>query len=176
MRIRRAQAVDATQHVCGRAVRIAGGLLCALAAGACVATGETTGSIGGARGITVAIESIDGPPYPVVRKITQDLAAQASARRIVVVEHGKEAAYRLRGYLATHATPSGISIAWAWDVYDSAQHRVFRLRGEDRTAGSGQSWLTVDDQTLLRIVNASLDQLAGFLAPGPSTAAQAAQL
>jgi hypothetical protein len=138
--------------------------------------GETTGSIGGAPGITVAIESIDGPPYAVARKIAQGLGAQAPARRIVVVEHDRDAAYRLRGYLAAHTRPGGMSIAWAWDVYDSDQHRVFRLRGEDRTAVAGQSWLTADDQILLRIVGASLDQLAGFLTEGPSTAAQAAQL
>jgi len=174
MWVRRAQAVEGSNHVCSRALRVAAGLFCALTAGACAVLDEATGSIASAHGIAVAIESIDGPPYPVARKIAQDLSAQAPARRIVVVEHDREAAYRIRGYLATHVDPGGMSIAWAWDVYDSAHHRVFRLRGEDRAAASGQSWLTADDETLLRIVSASLDQLAGFLSAG--TAAQAAQL
>jgi hypothetical protein len=171
MRIRRADAVEALQLAFGRnfggGARAAGVMLCALAVAACTTTSDTTGSVARARsptGVTVAIESVDGAPHPIVRQIAQDIGAQAAQRRIAVVERDGEAAYRMRGYLATRADQGGTWIVWAWDVYDSSQHRVFRLRGEDKASAPGQSWSAADDQTLRRIVNASLEQLAGFLA------------
>ena len=52
--------------------------------------------------MSVAVESIDGPPPAVHEKFMRALKDEAGARQITVVTSG-EANYRLRGYLAAHA-------------------------------------------------------------------------
>jgi hypothetical protein len=145
--------------------RMAGAMVLALSAASCSTLGQMipapTADIGGT---TVAFESVDGPPAAVVHKIVRDLSTEATARQIVVVPRGGEAMYRIRGYLAVHAEAGQTTIAWAWDVYDGGQRRVFRLRGEDSAGSGSRAWSAADDQTLRRIARSSVDQLALFLA------------
>ena len=72
---------------------------------------------------------------------------------------GTQAVYRARGYLAPQA--GGASIAWAWDIYDAAENRAFRLRGEERATAGRRSW--TDEQAMRRIARASVEQLVAFL-------------
>ena len=168
MRIRGADAAGAWRLACGFCHRMAGVVILALSAAACTTTG-LTGSVSDVRGTTIAVDSIDGPPPAIAQKIARDLNTEATARQIVVVERGGQAMYRVRGYLAAQADQAGTSIAWAWDIYDAEQRRVFRLRGEDKAGGSGRSWSAADEAMLRRIARASVDQLVAFLA-SPRTA------
>jgi hypothetical protein len=156
-------------------------MVLALGAASCSTLGQMmpapTADVGGT---TVAFESVDGPPAAVVHKIVRDLSAEAAARQIVVVPRGAEAMYRVRGYLAAHPEAGQTAIAWAWDVYDSGQRRVFRLRGEDKAGAAGRAWTAAGDPTVRRIARASVDQLVVFLASGrvalrPEPAAAAPQ-
>jgi len=143
------------------------GRLCALvlslAASACANIGQIGNLTDGPR-MTVAFESVDGAPPPVFQKYMAALKDEAGTRHIAVVTPG-EANYRLRGYLA--APVEGGALAWAWDVYDANQQRVFRLNGTEK--GSG----IADDQLLRRVARAGMDQLAVFAAARPSTASAA---
>ena len=168
MRIRGAGAAGAWRFACDSFHRIAGVVILALSAAACTTIG-LTGPVSDVRGTTIAVDSIDGPPPTIVQKITRDLNAEATARQIVLVERGGQAMYRVRGYLATQADQAGTSIAWAWDIYDGEQRRVFRLRGEDKAGAGGRSWSAADEAVVRRIARASVDQLVAFLT-SPRTA------
>ena len=113
--------------------------------------------------MSVAVESIDGPPPAVHEKFLRALKEEAGERRITVVTSG-DADYHLRGYLASHAESGATSIAWAWDVYDSGQQRAFRLSGNDKAGAAGTGWTTADEQVLRRIARNGLDQLAALAA------------
>jgi hypothetical protein len=121
--------------------------------------------------VSVAFESVDGPPPAVHERFMRALKDEAGTRQIAVVASG-DASYRLRGYLATHPEGGATAISWAWDVYDSGQRRAFRLKGEDKATGA-VGWATADDQVLRRIARSALDQLSGFAA-SPRQAAAAA--
>jgi hypothetical protein len=157
--------------------RLAGALVLALTLAGCANSSQSP-LLGGAGGATLALESIEGPPPAVFHRFVRDLNAEAAARQLAFAQQGAAAPYRLRGYLATHAEGGTTSISWVWDIYDGAEHRAFRIAGEERAGPSGRSWAAADDQVLRRIARASMEQVAAFIAtapapqsPGPEVAA-----
>ena len=149
--------------------RIAGALALALCATGCGSTGPTLNPSAAVRGTTISFESIEGPPPAVAQRIVRSLSEEMGARQVVVVPAGGQAQYRIRGYLAAQPT----SIAWAWDVYDGAQQRAFRLRGEEQAAGRA-AWTGADEAVLRRIARSSVEQFAALVsaprsAPSPET-------
>src|SRR5437763_2211675 len=114
--------IRAEQRHCSRIVAF-GGLLVALALApaGCTTNGEITGSVAAGRSTAVAVESIEGLPSIIGQKLARDLSEAATARQIIVVTRGAQAAYRMRGYIASYAQQGQTFIAWAWDVYDAEQ-------------------------------------------------------
>jgi hypothetical protein len=134
-----------------------------LAISGCSGPGQSP-FLANATGITVALDSIDGPPPAVFHKFIRDVNEEAAARQIAIAPSGGPAPYRLRGYLTVSDEGSTTSIAWAWDIYDAAERRVFRLQGEEQAGAGRQSWAAADDPVTRRIAQASMQQLAVFLA------------
>jgi hypothetical protein len=157
--------------------RVAGTLLLTLAVAGCGSTGQTP-FLADAAGATVALESIDGPPLSVFHKFVRDLNEEAATRQIAVAPRGGSAPYRLRGYLAVYAEDGTPAIAWAWDIYDAAEHRAFRIQGQERAGAGRTSWAAADDEVLRRIARVSMEQVAVFIAsaraPGTPVAEAAA--
>jgi hypothetical protein len=120
---------------------------------------------GDPRGGAVTFESVEGVPTEVFHRFVKTLNEEAAARQIAVAARGTEASYRIRSYLALDGAHGAID--WAWDVYDSEQHRVLRLNGAE-TAGTQRAWAAADDRLLRRIAQTGLQQLAAFLATGPA--------
>ena len=163
-------AANAARAGIDRLVDGIGVLLMGLTVCGCVNTGQIA-NLTETRRATVAFESIDGPPPAVFQKLMQSLKDEAGSRQIAVVPVS-EANYRLRGYLAAQGGDGATSIAWVLDVYDSSQHRIFRLSGEEKATGRAGSWAAADDQALARIARTSMDRFTAFLATtGTSTAA-----
>jgi hypothetical protein len=142
----------------GRRYGSVGVLLLGLAVSACVGSGQIANLTEISR-VTIAFESIDGPPPAVLHKLMKSLKDEAAARQIAVLP-SPEASYRLRGYLAAHGGDAATSISWVLDVYDADQRRAFRLSGEERAAG--RTWTGADDQALQRIARAGMTQFAAF--------------
>ena len=116
------------------------------------------------RNASVTFDSIDGLARDSQTAMAHDLDEEAAAFHIAVVPSGGDAWYRVRSYVATHAT----SVAWAWDVYDSGLHRAVRLSGEERTdARAGKGGAIADEALLHRIARAGMAQLADFMASTP---------
>jgi hypothetical protein len=147
----------------GQRLRGIAALLMGFALSACAGAGQF-GNLGEeTRGATVAIESVEGAPAPVVHRFVALLQDEAAARQITIVAPS-EAAYRLRGYLASRdaaAAGSAASATWAFDLYGADRQRAVRLSGEQATAAppAGQ-W---DEDTLRRVARAGMDRLAAFL-------------
>jgi hypothetical protein len=122
----------------------------------------------GPRGTTVAFESIDGPPEAVFRKLVARLTDEANARRVAVVSREEPAQYRVRGYLAANVKGKRTTIAWVWDIYDSAEEHAMRISGEVTSASpERKAWAAADDEAIGRMARDGMDRLAAFLAaPG----------
>jgi hypothetical protein len=90
------------------------GRLCVLLLGLMVSACSSMGQIGDQLGnlnllggsneaprVSVAVESVDGPPSAVHERFMRALKDEAGSRQIAVVASA-DAGYRLRGYLAAH--------------------------------------------------------------------------
>ncbi len=132
------------------------------------------------RGASVAFELIDGPPQNQFYRLVQDLNDEAQTRRLAVVSRERQAAYRVRGYLAAETAKGKTSISWVWDVFDGDGRRALRITGAEPAAGRHHdAWDAADDAILRHIASASMDQIGAFLTqpgvapaqPAPSTVA-----
>jgi hypothetical protein len=121
----------------------------------------------GARGTTVAFESIDGPPETVFRTLVQQLNQEAQARQVSVVSREAAAQYRIRGYVAAHVVGKKTTISWVWDVYDADRQRALRLAGEEVCPPGRTAWSAADDQVVGRIARDGMTRLAAFLGSPP---------
>jgi hypothetical protein len=139
----------------------------AFALAGCNTSGQRPASLAPGGAVTVAFESIDGPPPSVFQKYVQGLEAEAQARRLAVVSREGPAQYRIRGYLAAHVRRGRASFSWVWDVYDAEQRRALRLAGEDAAGAAGRNaWSAADEAVLRRIARAGVERLAAFLNAG----------
>ncbi len=141
-----------------------GGMALLLAVAGCAAEVHSPSLFADPGGAAVALDSIEGPPSAIFQRFVRDLNEEAQARQIAVVPRGERAPYRLRGYLAAHTVGHKTSIAWVWDIYDTAERRAFRLTGEEAGTTARKSWAAADEQVLRRIARVSVEQLAVFLA------------
>ncbi|MGE3148544.1 MAG: hypothetical protein AB7K04_05690 [Pseudorhodoplanes sp.] len=145
-------------------------LFLCLAAAGCNGNGQLFS--GAPRG-SVAFEAIDGPPAPIFRKLVARMNDEAESRRIAVVSRESSAQYRVRAYLSAQVHPKMKSntVAWVWDVYDSAETRVVRLSGEEQAGPYRRDgWASADDKVLARIAQNGMGQLADFLNASGSAA------
>jgi hypothetical protein len=111
----------------------------------------------------VAIVSGQGAPEAVTASFLQDLASEAKAREIVVVEPRK-ARYLVRGYLSATVTADGATLEYVWDVFGPDKQRAQRLNDVISVKGAGDdAWAIADEAALTSVAAKSADDLAAFL-------------
>jgi hypothetical protein len=120
---------------------------------------------GSPAGVPIALESIDGPPTQIRTALIGELNNAATDRKVELVGASAEARYRVRGYLSAEtAEGGGTKVAYVWDVFDSQNKRAKRLTGTSPVSVSYTSLSTLDKETLARLANSSMDEIAEFLA------------
>jgi hypothetical protein len=116
---------------------------------------------------TVAIVSVEGAPEAVAASFSQELAREAKAREIVVVEPRK-ARYLVRGYLSATATADGATLEYVLDVFGPDKQRAQRLNDVISVKGAGDdAWAIAGEAALTSVAAASADDLAAFLSNTP---------
>ncbi len=135
-----------------------------LTAAGCNINGEPIGPLAAGRSASIAIESIDGPPPAITRKLAATIGEEAEARQLVVVPREESAQYFVRGYLSTHVERDKTSISWVWDIYRADKHRALRITGEEPSGSNARDvWAAVDDRVLRRIARSGMDRILVFL-------------
>jgi hypothetical protein len=116
---------------------------------------------------TVAIVSVAGAPDAVAASFSQELARDARAREIVLVEPRK-ARYLVRGYLSAAATADGATLEYVWDVFGPDKRRAQRLNDVISVKGVGDDpWAIAGEAALDSVAAKSADDLAAFLSTTP---------
>lgn len=135
-------------------------LLLGLSAAACNYNGEPIGPLAASRGATLAIDSIDGPPQALARKLATSITEEAEARKLAVVPREEAAQYRLRGYLSPHVERGGTAITWVLDVYGADKRRVLRITGDEPSGNNSKdAWAAVDERVLRQIARNGMDRI-----------------
>ena len=116
-------------------------------------------------GVTIAFDSIDGPPPEVFRKLVANLNDEAQSRKIAVVSRSSNATYRVRGYVSALVERDKTSFGWVWDVYNADKSRVQRISGEEPAAAGRRrdAWAAADDRVLRHMASSGMDRIAAFL-------------
>jgi hypothetical protein len=143
--------------------------LAGLAAAGCNINGEPLGPLAAGRTASIAIESIEGPPPALTRKLAATLGEEAEARQLVVVPREETAQYRVRGYISTRVERDKTTISWVWDIYGADKRRALRITGEEpsesnvRNTSKRDDWAAVDDRALRRIARSGVDRILVYL-------------
>jgi hypothetical protein len=119
---------------------------------------------GSPAGVPIALESIDGPPTQIRTALIGELNTAASDRKVELVGATADARYRVRGYLSAETEGGATKVAYVWDVFDSQNRRAKRLTGTSPLSVSSTSLSSLDKETLARLANSSMDEIAEFLA------------
>ncbi|MBZ6078300.1 hypothetical protein [Microvirga puerhi] len=136
---------------------------------------DSFSSNGSPEGVPIALESIDGAPPPVRTALINELTTAAADRKVELVGSAAQARYRVRGYLSTETVNGETKVAYVWDVFDSEQRRAKRLTGTSPGKVAGKTISASDKETLAKLANASMDEIAEFLsAAGSATPIQTA--
>lgn len=138
----------------------------ALTMGLCACQGSLMS--GSPEGVPVALESIDGAPAPVQTALIGELATAASDRKVELVGSSAQARYRVRGYLSTAMEDGETKVSYVWDVFDSQKRRAKRLAGSRSVTLASGSISTIDKETLAKLAQASMDEIAEFLSSSKS--------
>jgi hypothetical protein len=134
-----------------------------------VALGACQASFSGSpEGVPVALESLDGAPAPVRTALVDELASAASERKVELVGSSAEARYRVRGYLSTETADGETKVAYVWDVFDAQNRRAKRLAGSSPIGVPSGSISALDKETLAKLAQASMDEIAEFLSASKS--------
>ncbi|MXQ10381.1 hypothetical protein [Microvirga makkahensis] len=132
--------------------------------GAC----QTSRLSGSPEGVPVAVESIDGASAPVQTALLGELAAAASERKVELVDSGEDARYRVRGYISTVTEDGETKVSYVWDLFDAQKRRAKRLEGSQSAASGSGSIAPLDGETLAKLAEASMDEIADFLSASKS--------
>ncbi|PVE23041.1 hypothetical protein DC522_17630 [Microvirga sp. KLBC 81] len=132
--------------------------------------GACQGSLlgGSPEGVPVAFESIDGAPAPVQTALLDELATAASDRKVELVGSSAQARYRVRGYLSTATEDGETKVSYVWDVFDSQKRRAKRLEGSRAVTLASGSISAIDKETLAKLAQSSMDEIAEFLSNSKS--------
>jgi hypothetical protein len=87
-----------------------------LSVAGCSTSGEKFGPLAASRRASIAIESIDGPPPALTRKLATTMGEEAEVRKFLIVSRDEAAQFIVRSYLSTHVERDKTSISWVWDV------------------------------------------------------------
>lgn len=136
-------------------------------AAACKQDGPASLAMQQPRGASVAFDIIDGLPRPQFQTLVERLNDEAQSRRLAVVSREGSSVYRVRGALSATVKRGQTTIAWTWDVFDTAEQRVLQIKGEETGTTTirkpDEAWTVADDAMLRRIAQSSMDKLSAFL-------------
>lgn len=144
------------------------GRLAAMAMTAALAACQGSLMGGSPEGVPVAVESIDGAPAPVQTALLGELSTAASERKVELVGSGTEARYRVRGYISTATEDGQTKVSYVWDVFDAQKRRAKRLEGSRPITLASGSISAIDKETLAKLAQSSMDEIAEFLSSSKS--------
>jgi hypothetical protein len=98
--------------------------------------------------------------------LSGQLLSRARERGIQTVANADPSAtHLLKGYFTPLVEGKETTVIYVWDIYDASGNRIHRISGQQKAASKGgEGWGAVPPATIQAIANATVDQLAAWLA------------
>jgi len=108
---------------------------------------------------------ITGAPQRTVSALSKALGTQSMQHAITIAgSNDRTADYRLKGYMSALNEGTSTTVTFYWDVLDKADNRLYRINGFERESGAkSDPWAGVTSQTMHRIAERTMNDLAGWL-------------
>jgi hypothetical protein len=119
-----------------------------------------------ASGTRLRFDPLVGASVDAATPLTERLAERAKARGFVLAGSADPAAtHVLKGYFSTMSEGRATTVVYVWDIYDPSGNRLHRINGQQQApSSSAEGWVAVPPQTMQSIADATIDQLAAWLA------------
>jgi hypothetical protein len=124
---------------------------------------RTTAAIGPQ---AIAFAPLSGPPRPVADKLASSFAGASLARGLPLAPYrSRNSAFVVKGFISVASGDDGTTAVYVWDVLDADLKRLHRISGQTTDpAKATDAWNALSQQTLDTIAEATLDQLALWMA------------
>jgi hypothetical protein len=109
---------------------------------------------------------IVGTSVDAASSLSGRLLSRARERGIQTVGDADPATtHMLKGYFTPLVEGKETTVIYVWDVYDPSGNRVHRISGQQKSASrGGEGWAAVPPATMQAIADATVEQLAAWLA------------
>jgi hypothetical protein len=136
------------------------------AAGSTAATPASPQSAALVAGARIQFAPIVGTSVEAASTLSSRLMSRAQERGIQTVGSAdKTSTHLLKGYFTPLVEGKETTVIYVWDVYDPAGNRVHRISGQQKSkSAGGDGWAAVPPATMQSIADATVDQLAAWLA------------
>lgn len=116
-------------------------------------------------GKSVAFLPVSNAPQSAVTNLTSSIKNAATANNVPIVASVQDgASYQVKGYFSALEDGSGTLLVYVWDVLDRSNKRVYRISGQEQSAGkSTDPWSSVTPQMIDRVASSTLAQLRTWL-------------
>lgn len=117
------------------------------------------------------IAPIVGATVEAATPLTERLALRAREQNITLVGSaaGQLSTLMLKGYFSAVTEGADTTVIYVWDLYDAAGNRLHRINGQQKapSVSGGDGWTAVAPATMQAIADATISQLAAWLASRP---------
>ena len=114
----------------------------------------------------IAFAPLSGPPPPVADRLAVSFADASLARGLPLSPYASgSSAFVVKGFMSVVPGAEGTTAVYVWDVLSPDLKRLHRISGQTTDpASASDGWSALSQQTLDTIAEATLDQLALWLA------------
>jgi hypothetical protein len=125
-----------------------------------------TQSAGIASNARIHFAPIVGTSVDAASSLSGRLLSRARERGIQTVgDADPVTTHLLKGYFTPLVEGKETTVIYVWDVYDPSGNRVHRISGQQKAASrGGEGWAAVPPATMQAIADATVEQLASWLA------------
>lgn len=124
-----------------------------------------TVAVSGARSIRLA--PVIGAPADLLPPLARRLEARARQAGMTLSEGAGRPPLLMQGYFSAISDGARTTVVYVWDVLDASGKRLHRIQGrQEMPGGSGDGWSSVTPQVMEAIADATIGQLAAWLAAG----------
>jgi hypothetical protein len=124
----------------------------------------------------VTILGIDGAPEDKSAALEEALSAAAARRSVNLVEAKGKPRYQVKGYFSAASAERGSEFSYVWDVLDTRTSEGGRIEGlASSSIRADEPWSTLDSRMTTALAEASMNDLAAFLAARAAPVAAAPQ-
>jgi hypothetical protein len=108
---------------------------------------------------TIAFRPVIGAPLSAVQPLSAELGTAARENGLVINSLTSGASdHILVGYFSAFPDGKATTVAFVWDILDSAGTRLHRIRGQEQVSGTaGDPWTIVPPATMKTIADRTID-------------------